>query len=385
MVTSGRVVVDDLSSSPAAAEGAPLGLHEELWHPGADGPATGGCICGPVGLRLRSEHGELVRPRGGCVNRCDHCAKLAAIENCEMLALDAVEGDAPAVLLVLGTRTAFPEIPGDCECDDLQGAWRPGDDAPDVCERCALSRGQMAGFYKGLKLVKRALRRKWPAVEYASLLEFTTGYGPRSGGQRRPHWNLLLKGIPAADAAPALETAARVWCQHVDAEPAAQHGRSIYSADGLFRYLALHFQKASQTPPAGFTGQRFNCSRAYFTGCTRATARARAHESLSMKREVWRAERATDAAGELLHADAYDVELAAQLSYRRACATRWALATASGSMLAPVFHAPLVERLRSQDVKRAHGAAIAREELLYPTWLVDTGALFGAGSDDRYT
>jgi hypothetical protein len=285
-----------------------------------------------------------VKPRGGSVNRCDYCARLAAVENCEMLALDAMEGDPAAVLLVLGTRTATIE---------------------------------MDGFYAGLKQVKKALKRRWGAVEYASLVEFTTGYGERSGGLRRPHWNLMLKGVPAEDAEAARAIAARVWCQHVDAEEHAQHGAPIYSAGGLMKYLALHFQKATQEPPAGFTGQRFNCSRGYFTGCTRAVARSRAREALRLKRELWRValvheERAALTGEEV---DAHEVELDGQLAYRRAAATRWTLATASGARVGPAIarHEGRKAWAAWRD-RMAHAEAIRldqeRDELLSPDWLV---------------
>ncbi len=303
------------SFDPAAPQ-ALLGLHEELWTPTAERPRTA-CVCGPEFLRLRSEHGELVAPRGGSVNRCGYCATLAAVENCEMLALDAMEGDAPEVLLVLGTRTATVE---------------------------------MERFYQGHRKVKKALKRRWPNVRYASLVEFTTGYGEKSGGLRRPHWNWMLKGVPGDQAQEALAIAARIWCQHVDAEEHAQHGQSIYAAGGLMKYLGLHFQKASQEPPANFTGQRFNCSRDYFTGCSRATARARARESLRLKREVWkasqRAEAIADATGE--EVDAREVELDAQLAHRRNQATRWVLASSDGARLSPtvVPKTTLTQRLR---------------------------------------
>jgi len=245
-----------------------------------------------------------------------------------MLALDALEGDAPTVLLVLTTRTPFPTMPARCECDDV---------APAVCERCSLSRAQMAPFYDGLRLVKRALRRRWPAVEYASLLEFTTGYAERSGGLRRPHWNLIIKGIPAQSCAYCVAPewhpeaiAAAVWCEHVDAEPQAQHATSIYHGEGLMKYLALHFNKQSQEPPDGFTGQRFNCSRGYFTGCTRAQARARAADSLAVKRELWKQLRRTD---DDRPQTVHDVELTVQLAHRLSCATRWVLVSETGARL----------------------------------------------------
>jgi hypothetical protein len=280
---------------------------------------------------------------------------LAAVENCEMLGLDALEGEAPEVLIVLGTRTATID---------------------------------MDGFYRGLEAVRRALRTYrgqpvygldigadaapadlwrrrrscrgvelwWPRAAYASLLEFTTGYGPRSGGLRRPHWNLLLKGVPAADVQRATAIAAGVWCEHVDAEVAAQHGTAVYSYGGLTRYLALHFQKASQAPPEGFRGQRFNCSRDYFTGCSRAVARARARESLALKREVWKQTRRDDVDAPQ---SAHDVELNAQLAHRLALRTRWVLASETGSPLGPMsFPLPMLDG--AEMVDRGDGSMVER-------------------------
>jgi len=288
-----------------------------------------------VYLRLRSEHGELIKPRGGCVNKCDYCAKLAAVENCEMLAIDSTQGDPPTVLLVLGTRTATLN---------------------------------MAGFYRGLGEVKRALRRRWPAFEYCSMVEFTTGYGEKSGGLRRPHWNLTCKGIPAEDAAAAGEVAFPVWCRHVDAEIHAQHASPIRAGEALAKYLALHFQKSSQAPPAGFTGQRFNASRGYFTGCTRAQARARAREAVLLKRELWKQGQRTDADAPR---DAYDVELAAQVAYRLAASTRWVLASETGSRLGEGSteraHGPRAMRARLRALRAAQERD--RLALLAPAWL----------------
>jgi hypothetical protein len=172
-----------------------------------------------------------------------------------MLALDAME-NAPEVWCVLTTRTATLD---------------------------------MSAFYAARKQVIKALRRRWPATEYACLLEFTTGYGPSSGGKRRPHWNLLLKGMPASALAQVREIVCRVWCDHVDAAAAGQHVGEVSEAGGLMRYIALHFQKESQAPPAGFRGQRFNCSRRYFGDRTRAEMREDARDSLFEKRALWRA------------------------------------------------------------------------------------------------
>lgn len=281
-----------LADASAAPPQAGLDLHEEL---STLDPQNGRleCTCRP-NLRLRSEHGELVHPRGKLVNSCDYCAKLQAVENAEMLALDALEGDPPQLWAVLTTRTATID---------------------------------MAPFYRALEYVKRGLRKRWPDAEYSALLEFTTGYGPRSGGKRRPHWNLLIKGVPAAALEEAQAVVVASWCRNVDALPAGQYVDCIGDGVALLKYVALHFQKASQKPPPGFTGQRFNCSRGYFTGCTRATARARARESLRLKRELWKHALVLD--------DAHEIELAAQLAHRRNAQTRWTLCTASGARHAP--------------------------------------------------
>jgi hypothetical protein len=183
-----------------------------------------------------------------------------------MLALDALAGDAPQVWAVL--TTAKESI-----------------DAAD--------------FYRPREQVLKALKRRWPDARYAALVEFTTGYGDRSGGKRRPHWNLLLKGVPfcgaegvcsCSDHECAGPVIRRVWCARKEtaAAPAAQFVGSIADAGGLMRYIALHFQKESQRPPEGWTGHRFIKSRDYFSRST-AAQRARAKHSLRHKREVWSA------------------------------------------------------------------------------------------------
>ena len=91
----------------APDSGGPLGKHEELADKERQRANEQGCTCGPKYLRLRSEHGELVKPRGGSVNLCEYCAKLAAVENCEMLMLDALDGDRPTLIMILGTRTCL--------------------------------------------------------------------------------------------------------------------------------------------------------------------------------------------------------------------------------------------------------------------------------------
>jgi hypothetical protein len=297
-----------------AAERLPLGKHEELGTR---------CTCGPVHLRLRSDQGELVKPRGGCVNQCDYCAKLAAVENCEMVVSDALEGDAPQLVAILGTRTSTLD---------------------------------MTAFKRGRQEVTRAVRKRWPDAEYVYEVEFTTGYGPRAGGRRRPHWNWFWKGIPRHDWTVASWVIVTAWCQHVDAEPHAQYVHTIDNAVGLTKYVTEHFMKASQRPPKGFTGQRFCASKGYFGEISVQTARARARESLRRGRELWKAiERGLDA---------HEAELAAHEAYADSLNTVWVLTNErgarvgatghdSGRMLLPSDRGPVQPAPRSKSYERA--------------------------------
>jgi hypothetical protein len=234
-------------------------------------------------MRLRSSQGELVRGRCRSTNLCAYCARLGAVENAELLALDAMTGSAPAVWAVLTTRT--PSL-------------------------------DPKHFYRSREQVQAALRRRWPSTEYAAIVEFTTGYGARSGGLRRPHWNLLLKGIPAAELDPAAAVIRRVWCDREDAEPEGQFVGLVGEMGGLMRYLALHFQKESQAPPPGWRGHRFMKSRGYLATST-PEAREAARRSLRHKRELWRAIRRG--------LSPHDAELAAHEAMKLADATTWQL------------------------------------------------------------
>jgi hypothetical protein len=130
------------------------------------------------------------------------------------------------------------------------------------------------------------------------------------------HFNLLLKGIPAAEAADACELIERVWCSREDAEPWAQYAAPVAHEGGLLRYLALHFLKESQRPPAGWKGHRVTRSRGYLTLPT-WKARAEARAGLRLKRELWRAQRAGYEGAEAL--------VVAEVELLRAAAVRWEL------------------------------------------------------------
>jgi hypothetical protein len=237
-------------------------------------------------MRLVNEAtGELFPGRCKSTNLCDYCAKLGAVENTEMLWLDALHGVAPTIYVCLTTRETSPEP---------------------------------ARYYRSRELILRALRRRWPACEVAWLLEFTTGYGPRSGGLRRPHWNGLLKGIQNEDLDSAAAVIREVWCAREDALPGNQDVSLIRDVGSLSRYLAQHFQKESQAPPKGWRGHRFTKSRGYLWLPT-PQAREAARASLRHRREVWKLEAL---APELMPED---VERLAAARVLDAAATSWRL------------------------------------------------------------
>lgn len=187
-------------------------------------------------------------------NLCSYCARLGAVQNAELLALDALNGIAPLIWAVLTTPSTDPD---------------------------------QKTYYESRRKVFQALRRRWPTAEIAWVLEFTTGYGKTAGGKRRPHWNALIKGVPTSAVAEVHATIAKVWCPRQGANAEAQFVGEIGEAGGLMRYLALHFQKDEQSPPAGWTGHRFSATRGYLWKPT-PEAREIARASLVLKRIVWK-------------------------------------------------------------------------------------------------
>lgn len=199
----------------------------------------------PEHLRLVNEAtGEAVRVRCRATNRCPYCARLFAVETSEMLMLDAME-HAPSVYVVLTARELLDRA---------------------VCRR-------------HLTQLRRSLRKRWPGIEWAVIVEF----------QRRGalHLNLLVKGVPAAEVDELRDRAVKLWCSRVDAEPQGQFVGEISEAGGLVRYIALHFLKESQAPPLGWRSHRFSCTRGYLVRPASAM-RAEARRALRLKRLIWR-------------------------------------------------------------------------------------------------
>lgn len=277
----------------AASQDRSLVLHEGIHDPT--------CERWPARLRLKGQGPDGVRfVKGRCraTNLCGYCARLAAVETTEMLWLDAMACGSPPLWSVLTTRGPL------WDGERWMRAWRQ---------------------------VVKAVRLRWPGAEYAALVEFTTGYGPKSGGKRRPHMNVFWRGVPVEDADVLRELIARVWCGQMPALPQFQTVDRVHDMRGLTRYVALHFQKESQAPPKGWSGHRFRSSRGYFVGGA-AAARQAARESLSRGRALWKA-------GQLLGWQRHPaLEMGADYLQRRDAEVEWELVkiTAEGA-LAPVI------------------------------------------------
>jgi hypothetical protein len=276
-----------------------LDLHEGISHPDPREAAVGGCLRWPKSLRLVSSAGDFVMGRCRATNLCDYCAKLSAVEWAAMLAYDGMTGEPPALWMVLTTRSTSAEP---------------------------------SRYYRSREVIVRAIRRRWPRARWLCITEFSTGYGPRSGGARRPHFNVMLKGVPV-DQAQELERLVRsIWCSREDAAPEAQFVGEVAEVGGLMRYLALHFLKESQRPPQGWKGHRVTFSRGYFTEPVWKVRKA-AQESLRLDRAVYRAE-----------LDGYEGESAlreAQLRREQERRKRWELVELSADELGLVKARPL--------------------------------------------
>jgi hypothetical protein len=153
---------------------------------------------------------------------------------------------------------------------------------------------------RSLDKLSQAIRNRWPEFQYACLIEFTTGHAERSGGHRRPHGNLFVRGVSVDDREELQALVASVWVprmiEHWDrseryAASAFRQQRVdvVHEMRGLTRYVALHFLKESQAPPKGWRGQRFRASQGYFAE-SRAVVREQARESLRAGRRLWKAE-----------------------------------------------------------------------------------------------
>lgn len=128
---------------------------------------------------------------------------------------------------------------------------------------------------KDMEQVIRALRRRWPAVEYLGFMEWTSGRGPRSGGRRRPHSHLLVRGLPAEHAERAEKVVRQVWEARTGAH--VVEVAPLRAAEDGVAYLALHHLKPSQAAPEGWRGRRLRPSKGWWGSNAAELRRAATH------------------------------------------------------------------------------------------------------------
>ncbi len=225
-----------------------LDLHEGIRDLSAEAykdPLEFGCLRWPENLRLlNTSTGELHVGRCRSTNLCRYCARLFAVETSEMLILDAME-DAPTLYVVLTAREHLTRA----QCTDH------------------------------LRQLRKRLRRDWPDVRWAVLVEF----------QRRGalHLNLLVKGVPVSEREAFHAAVAELWCARVDARPVGQWSGVIADELGVVKYVTKHFMKQSQAPALGWRGHRYSAMRDYLVRPA-AQLRLEARRSLRLKRLLHR-------------------------------------------------------------------------------------------------
>lgn len=192
--------------------------------------------------------GRVVPARCGAPNKCAYCAYQVTVENSVVVHLDAERHGHPKVGMTLTTakETTPPPV-----------------------------------FRKDVEVVFRAVRRRAPACEYLGLVEFSTGRGARSGGVRRPHQHLLLKGVLPSQAEQLEDVVRDVWKARTGADRI--EFRELRSPAGATAYLIHHHRKREQAPPEGWKGKRMRPSRGYY-GEPVAALRVEAKELLRSRR-----------------------------------------------------------------------------------------------------
>jgi hypothetical protein len=256
-----------LSEASVCPRSGPLALNKGIDTPSRfQDPRTSGCKRTPDYLWVVDQlSGECFRPGCHATNLCADCRRADSLLRYEMLVLDALEGDAPTLGLLLTART-----------------WP--------------SREELRRTYDKLG---RALRRRWP--------EFRWYIDKEKQNRGAIHAHALLKGIPTDEESMRLayEIITRIWCDRHDAiaypyetrEKGPQGLVRLADAGGFIRYLQkelAHSTKNNQALPLGFRGHRVTHSRprkdgtpGYFSLGTEAT-RERARASIRERRLAYR-------------------------------------------------------------------------------------------------
>jgi|SRR5579884_888948 len=177
------------------------------------------------GVAFRLASGLLVPVPCGQI-RCEHCSRFHGLVALEMVRSTSERMGNPEVAVTL--TSVDPDR-------DVSRMWS-----------------------RDTEQVLRALRRRWPLTEYLAFMEWTTGQGTRSGGRRRPHSHLLVRGVPREAAAVAEELVRDVWASRTGANRVEV--APLRAAENGVAYLALHHLKGGQAPPEGWTGRRLRAS-----------------------------------------------------------------------------------------------------------------------------
>lgn len=241
-----------------AVAGGGLDTHRERSDPGAWGP-----LCDRVSGRYVLTNGEAVAYVRCGNRRCASCDLREALELGRVLSLDAL------LRPVEGLLTLTTADPADSHRSEK--------------------------FRRSFEQVVKALRRRWPGLEYLAFIEFTSGLAPSSGGYQRQHAHVLLRGLGGADLEAVRAVASEVWCARMGTANAAQDIRPINGPEGLMHYLAHHHRKPGQAPPEWWSGKRTRSSRGWWSRPI-AELRQEAAEQLRQERVRWIAEQRVRAA-----------------------------------------------------------------------------------------
>ena len=134
--------------------------------------------------------------------------------------------------------------------------------------------------------VVRRLRRWYGRqVEYYSSVEFTTGKAKASGGWRRIHQHLVVKGLLGVDVLEVERRVRETW-QKATGEKIVQVAE-LLTPGGAIGYLALHHRKPEQAPPADWNGMVGRPSKGYFNRPV-AELRTEAKAQLRAEAIAWR-------------------------------------------------------------------------------------------------
>ena len=143
-----------------------------------------------------------------------------------------------------------------------------------------------ATFRNGVAAVFKRLRRKYGrSVEYFGMVEFTSGEGTHSGGHRRIHQHILLKGLPAnVDVLDVEHDVRETWQASTGATRVEV--AELRTPGGALGYLALHHKKPKQGPPSDWHGMVERHSLGYFNEPI-AKLRERARQELRAEALSW--------------------------------------------------------------------------------------------------